>query len=60
MEGIPQIGLSLDDADDLTKLLNRLGAEARLATRTEMQKCCRPVMIWVIEDHRLAPEIVQS
>ena len=33
VKGIPQIGLSLDDADDLTDLLNRLDAEAQLATK---------------------------
>jgi hypothetical protein len=30
---VQQIGLSLDDADDLTDLLNRLDAEAKLATK---------------------------
>jgi hypothetical protein len=33
VKGVPQIGLSLDDADDLTDLLNRLDAEAQLATK---------------------------
>ena len=33
VKGVPQIGLCLDDADDLTDLLNRLDAEAQLATK---------------------------
>lgn len=33
VKGVPQIGLSLDDADDLTDLLNRLDAEAQRATK---------------------------
>jgi hypothetical protein len=33
VEGTPQIGLTLDDADDLTDLLNRLDAEAKQATK---------------------------
>jgi hypothetical protein len=33
VKGVPQIGLPLDDADDLTDLLNRLDAEAQLATK---------------------------
>jgi hypothetical protein len=33
VKGVPQIGLSVDDADDLTDLLNRLDAEAQLATK---------------------------
>jgi hypothetical protein len=32
-KGVAQIGLSLEDADDLTDLLNRLDAEAQLATK---------------------------
>jgi hypothetical protein len=31
--GVPQMGLPLDDADDLTDLLNRLDTEAQLATK---------------------------
>ena len=33
VEGAPQIGLALDQADDLTDLLNRLDAEAQQATK---------------------------
>jgi hypothetical protein len=33
VKGVPQIGLSLDDADDFADLLNRLDAEAQLATK---------------------------
>jgi hypothetical protein len=33
LESVPQVGLTLDDADDLTDLLNRLDAEAKQATK---------------------------
>jgi hypothetical protein len=33
VNGVPQMGLPLDDADDLTDLLNRLDTEAQLATK---------------------------
>ena len=33
VNGAPQIGLTLDDADDLTDLLNRLDAEAKQASK---------------------------
>jgi hypothetical protein len=33
LEGVPQVGLTLDDADDLTDLLIRLDAEAKQATK---------------------------